>query len=140
MPYSRRRLLGTVGAATATALAGCAGGGSGTETEPPGDIVVGPENRNVFAPAELTVSAGDTVEWYFASPGHNVAAVPEHAPRVSLPEGADPFASYGADGDPNELESQGATYTHTFETSGEYTYVCIPHVRLGMVGTVTVEE
>jgi plastocyanin len=140
MEHTRRRLLGTLGTTAVVALAGCPGGDASTETEPPGDIVVGPENRNVFAPAELTVSTGDTVEWYFASPGHNVSAVPEHAPRVSLPDGADPFASYGADGDPNELESQGATYSHTFETPGEYTYVCIPHVRLGMVATITVEE
>lgn len=135
---SRRRLVQSLGVAVGAGLAGCGNAPEPTPTNQ-GDVQVGPDGANVFAPAELTVSVGETVTWYFASPGHNVSAVPDHAPRVSLPEGAEPFASYGADGSPNRTETRGVTYEHTFETPGEYTYVCVPHVRLGMVGTVVVE-
>jgi plastocyanin len=34
----------------------------------------------------------------------------------------------------------GQSYSHTFDTSGQYTYFCIPHEALGMVGQVTVSS
>jgi plastocyanin len=135
---TRRRVLGSLGVATLGALAGCSDGG-GTDT-PEGDVRAGPDGRTVFDPEEITVGVGETVTWVFESPNHNVSGVPDHAPQVSIPDGADPFASYGTDGDPNEVADQGTTYEYTFETPGEYTYVCIPHIRQGMVGTVVVEE
>ncbi|MEF8853386.1 MAG: plastocyanin/azurin family copper-binding protein [Haloarculaceae archaeon] len=135
---TRRRFLAGVGGAAVTGLAGCSGSG-GTAT-PAGDVRAGPDGRTVFDPEEITVSAGDTVVWAFVSPNHNVSAVPGHAPQASVPDGADPFASYGVDGDPNRTAAAGTTYEHTFETPGEYTYVCIPHARQGMVGTIVVEE
>ena len=85
------------------------------------------------------VSVGDTVSWEFESAGHNVSAVPKDSEKVSLPDGAKPFASHES-GDPYAVVEEGKTYEHTFETAGEYTYVCIPHVSSGMVGTVTVTE
>jgi len=138
---TRRRFLGSVGVATLGALAGCSGdgGGRGSDT-PEGDVRAGPDGRTVFDPEEVTVSVGETVTWAFASPNHNVSGVPDHAPQVSIPDGAEPFASYGADGSPNDVAEQGTTYEHTFETPGAHTYVCVPHVRQGMVGTVVVEE
>jgi plastocyanin len=136
---TRRRFLGSFGVATLATLAGCSSSGGGTDT-PEGDVRAGPDGRTVFAPEEVTASVGETVTWAFASPNHNVSGVPDDAPQVSLPDGADPFASYGVDGNPNQVAEQGTTYEHTFETAGEYTYVCIPHIRQGMVGTVVVEE
>lgn len=139
---TRRAFLGSTGVATAgvaaaTALAGCA---LGSGDVPDGDVDVGPGGSNAFDPEAVTIPVGETVTWVFASPGHNVSCVPEHSTQAALPEGAEPFASYGTDGSPNQTDPQGDTFEHTFETAGEYTYVCVPHVRQGMVGTVTVEE
>ncbi|CCQ34218.1 Cytochrome-like protein [Halorhabdus tiamatea SARL4B] len=33
----------------------------------------------------------------------------------------------------------GRSYVHTFETTGEHEYVCIPHEAVGMAGTLIVE-
>jgi plastocyanin len=66
--------------------------------------------------------------------------VPDHSDEVSIPPGADPFASYGVDGSSMSTDEQGSTYEYTFETPGEYTYVCVPHVGVGMIGTIVVEE
>jgi plastocyanin len=139
--YSRRRFLGLGATVAAGTLAGCASGTTAeTATDPDADVLAGPDAANVFEPERLTVGVGDTVTWAFVAPGHNVSAVPDHGSQVSLPDGVDPFASYGADGNPNETEPQGTTYEHTFETPGEYGYVCVPHQRVGMVGTVVVDE
>jgi plastocyanin len=136
---TRRRFLAGAGTAALAGFAGCSGGSNDSET-PEADVQAGPEGRTVFDPEEVTVGVGDTVTWAFVSPNHNVSGVPDHAPQVSLPDGAEPFASYGTDGSPNQTAEVGTTYQYTFETPGEYTYVCVPHLRQGMVGTVVVEE
>lgn len=102
-------------------------------------VAAGPDGKLVFEPEHVEVSVGDTVSWEFESAGHNVSAVPKDSEKVSLPDGAKPFASHES-GDPYAVVEEGKTYEHTFETAGEYTYVCIPHVSSGMVGTVTVTE
>jgi plastocyanin len=142
--FSRRSVLRATGLAVASAVAGCAtddtdGGAEGTPTDTPGDIVAGPNGAYAFDPETYTASVGETVSWYFASPTHNVGCRPGDSPQVVLPDGAEPFASY-EDGNVGQTVPQGETYEHTFETAGEYTYVCIPHSRQGMVGTVVVEE
>jgi peptide/nickel transport system substrate-binding protein len=38
-----------------------------------------------------------------------------------------------------ETLAAGETFEHTFETAGEYRYVCVPHAGVGMQGTVVVE-
>ncbi|MFC7196748.1 plastocyanin/azurin family copper-binding protein [Halosimplex aquaticum] len=138
---SRRSFVRASGLAVVGALAGCSSGASGDQPSetPAGDVVVGPGGSYAYDPEEYTVSVGETVTWSFASPAHNVSCVPEDNRQVSLPDGAEPFANY-EDGNPGETVPQGETYEHTFETAGEYTYVCIPHARQGMVGTVRVER
>ncbi|ELZ28112.1 blue (type 1) copper domain-containing protein [Halosimplex carlsbadense 2-9-1] len=140
-PFSRRALLRASGLAAAGAVAGCATDDSDGPTGTPnsGDIVAGPNGAYAYDPEEYTVSVGETVTWYFASPTHNVGCRPGDSPQISLPDGAESFASYD-DGNVGQTVPQGETYEHTFETAGEYTYVCIPHSRQGMVGTVVVEE
>jgi plastocyanin len=72
-----------------------------------------------FDPAELTVSAGDTVTWTNDdSVDHDVTA--------------DSFSS----GDPGGI-APGETFEHTFEEAGMFDYVCTVHP--GMEGSVTVE-
>jgi plastocyanin len=89
---------------------GGGGGGGGTEVSM-ADIA--------FDPAEVTVSAGDTVTWTNDdSVDHDVTA--------------DSFSS----GDPGGM-APGDTFDHTFEEAGTFDYVCTVHP--GMEGSVVVE-
>lgn len=107
---------------------------------PDADVIAGADSRNVFEPAELTVQVGETVIWGFASAGHNVSCRTSDSTEVGLPADAEAFASYGPDESPaGSLVPRGETYEHTFEVSGQYDYVCIPHESLGMMGTVQVK-
>lgn len=95
-----------------------------------------------FDPETVTIGVGDTVEWVTTgSVAHSATAYED-----DLPDGAVYFAS-------GEFESESAarqaypegsvgrdeTYSHTFETAGEFPYFCVPH-ESGMVGTVIVES
>lgn len=134
----RREALVSGFSAAALSIAGCIGSGDSSAEESEGDIVVGPGGEQTFDPEEFTVSVGDSVEWYFDSPGHNVTSHPEASDKTNIPEGADPFTSYD-ETDHMALVDQGETYTHTFEVAGEYVYVCTPHENT-MVGTIVVQE
>lgn len=136
----RRRayLRTTGGVALGGAVAGCGGDGDGGNAGE-NEVLVDPDGGNRFDPEELTVSVGDTVTWVFERSGHNVSCDPDHHEDNSLPDGAEPFASYEGD-NVHEQVDEGGTYTHTLEVAGEYHYVCIPHAEIGMQGTVVVEE
>jgi len=97
-------------------------GGGGATTE----VVVGPGGDLVFDPAEVTIAPGDTVHWVWDSDNHNIAP-------GSTPEGAE------WEGHP-EIANAGTEYSHTFETTGTFEYVCEPHVASGMEGSVVVQE
>lgn len=77
-----------------------------------------------FGPAAVRVDPGTTVTFEWVSDSHNV--VPE-----SVPDGA----SWEGN---SSIQNTGATYEHTFETEGIYTYFCEPHLSLGMKGAVVV--
>lgn len=143
---TRRRVLTAASALLgAGALSGCTqsgasgddSGGDGVPAET--DVVVGPDSALAFEPESLTVSAGETVTWWFASSSHNVSCRPEHADVAELPAGAEPFASYDGD-DRYATDPMGSTYSHTFSTPGEYVYACVPHIPHGMVGEIVVTE
>lgn len=102
-------------------------------------VAVGPEKRLRYEPETVEISVGETVEWTFESPGHNVSAKTGASPKVELPEGAEEFASYEGDSH-YAINEVGETYSYTFEVPGEYVYVCTPHAGQGMVGTVVVNE
>ena len=134
--FGRRAVLAGITAS----LAGCTSGILDDPSFPDADVIVAPDGESIFQPDELTVPVGETVRWGFAEGGHNVSCRPEDASEVVLPSDAEPFATYGPDDDPDvTLVQRGETYEHTFEMTGEYTYVCIPHADSGMMGTIRVE-
>ena len=157
------RLVGATGATGIVGMSGClvdndvtvngdddgeTGDGDGTDGEtadgedegPPDSVEVtaGPQGAWRFEPEEVEVAVGGTVEWYFASAGHNVTSHPDASPKCENPEGAEPFKSYEGDNH-MAISDVDSTFSHTFETPGEYTYVCTPHATQ-MVGYVTVVE
>jgi plastocyanin len=88
------------------------GGGGGGATEVSMEGIA-------FQPAEVTVSAGDTVNWVNNDTvGHDVTA--------------DSFSS----GEPGAM-ANGDEFEHTFEEAGTFDYVCTVHP--GMEGSVVVE-
>lgn len=86
-----------------------------------------------FGPATVRVRTGDSVEWRNKSSfTHSINADPARFPDdVSIPAGAAPF-------DSGRIAS-GGIFRHRFTTPGTYKYVCLPHVDLGMSGTVIVD-
>jgi len=109
----RRTLLGTIAGSSLAGLAGCSsdggdgsgGGGDGSDGDgssgdggaEENEVAVGPGGSLTFSPETIIVSPGTTVTWTFESASHNVSCNPDHdsADAVSLPEDAEPFASYG---------------------------------------------
>jgi halocyanin-like protein len=77
-----------------------------------------------FGPAAVKIDAGTTVNFEWASNGHNVLVDEQ-------PDGAD---WQGVE----SLENEGYSASHTFDTTGVYTYYCEPHLGMGMKGVVEV--
>ncbi len=97
-------------------------------------IVVELNDKLRFVPTEIIIKAGDTVEWRnIGSIPHTVTADPRRAPssrNVELPDGAEAFDSGWVMG--------GQWFRYTFSEPGVYRYVCLPHERTRMLGTVIV--
>ena len=135
--HTRRTVLRTGGLAIAGGLAGC----GGSTSEQPETTTIDMTDSLDFEPETVTVGVGDTVDWVtVGAVAHSVTAY-----EADLPDGAAYFASGGFEtesaarsGYPDGSVGQDETYSHTFETDGEFPYFCIPH-ESGMVGTVVVE-
>lgn len=135
----RRRFLAAAGASATLAVSGCAGVFSAD------DFDVG-MSASSFSPGELTVSVGDEVVWENTSSRAHTVTAYENA----IPEEASYFASGGYESESAAREAwaqdlggridNGERFSHTFEVSGRYDYVCIPHETGGMVGAIIVEE
>ncbi len=97
-------------------------------------IVVEMNNKLRFVPTEITINAGDTVEWRnIGSILHTVTADLRRAPgsrNIALPDGAEAFDSGWV--------MRGQSFRYTFSEPGVYRYVCLPHERARMLGTVIV--
>lgn len=119
-------------------LAGCATSGPALDEtfDPSVDAIVEMNPALNFAPTELRISAGDTVEFRNVSGFvHTVSTMPDtpgERATVQLPAGAAAF-------DSGRIEA-GGIYRHTFETPGTYRYLCDPHHGAGMVGSIIVER
>lgn len=120
------------------ALSGCLDilGDDGPSHDETGDIEI-EVGDYYFEPYELEIEVGETVKWVFTEPGHSVSCVPNHSDLVSLPADAEPFSSYEGD-NLGTTVPEGETFSHTFEVTGEYTYVCIPH-QSAQRGKITVQ-
>lgn len=82
-----------------------------------------------FDPATLQIEPGDTVVWVNQDDEeHNMVTYPD-----GFPEGAKGFAS-------PSLKKRDEMWSHTFAAEGTYEYHCVPHLFLGMRGSVTVTK
>ncbi len=97
----------------------------------------------LFVPAELTIAAGDVVNFHNVSGGpHNVQFYAD-----SIPAGSAEVLAAGMPGDKLDalsgplLAEPNAVYSITFvgTPAGEYKFTCLPHMALGMHGKVTVQ-
>ena len=87
------------------------------------DVIMGSNGNLVFDPAEITISAGDTVHFENNMlPPHNIFV--EGRPDLSRE------ALMFAPGESQDI---------TFADAGDYEYWCGPHKGAGMIGTVHVE-
>jgi len=147
--YDRRGVLRLGGTALTAGVAGCGGSSSGGEggEEPPTEgqepTVVAMTDDLKFEPRRVQIGVGETVVWETTgSIAHSVTAY-----EADLPENASYFASGDFETEAAAREAfpsggsvgAGETYSHTFETAGEFPYFCIPH-QAGMVGAVVVEN
>jgi plastocyanin len=87
-----------------------------------------------YAPAQVEIKVGDTIEWknvgnsvHHATSDPSMAMKPDDA---STPAGATAFDS--------GFLRPGETYSYTFKSPGIYKYVCAPHETSGMIGKITV--
>jgi plastocyanin len=89
-----------------------------------------------FEPKTASIKVGQTVEWVNnAATLHSVTADPDSAQKpgdVSLPPGAKPFDS--------GFMKPGGTFDYTFTVPGTYKYLCVPHEKDGMIGTIVVSK
>ena len=87
------------------------------------DVQMGYDGHLIFEPADVTISAGETVHFVNNMlPPHNVIVEDRpdlaHESLAMLP---------------------GEEFDITFTEAGDYTYWCAPHKGAGMIGTVHVE-
>lgn len=76
-----------------------------------------------FVPADLTIQAGDIVQWNWSAGFHTVTSGPPCSPDGLFDAPLDPSH-------PN--------FSHLFDTPGTYPYFCRPHCLMGMTGTIIV--
>lgn len=118
----------------AVLLAGCISEAPEPTGPVDGDVTIDMTTQLTYAPSTAQARVGQTVVWVnTSSMAHTVTADPSlaaSAASVSLPPGAEPFAS--------PLVSAGGSYSHTFTVAGTYRYFCQPHEGAGMIGVVVV--
>jgi len=83
-----------------------------------------------FEPSTVTINAGDTVRWVWATGGHTVTSGTNgsYDGRFCSPDNTNCV----------QILPAGTTYEFTFTQPGTYNYFCIPHWTMGMTGVVIV--
>ena len=130
-----KTMLAAMGAGAFTLSACGITGPAHTEPPPPSvDAIVEMQGMS-FVPGTIRIRAGQTVQWRNTSlMDHTVTAdkgLAASPANVILPEGAQSFNS-------GEIDP-GQVWAYTFTVPGTYRYVCLPHEKQGMIGTVIVE-
>ena len=104
-----------------------------------------------FVPADITVKAGDAIDFVNESGGpHNVAFKPENVPDdverqldANMPNAVGGMTKMGPLNGPLLTETSGANSVYTISfagiKAGQYPYTCTPHEAMGMNGRVTVQ-
>jgi plastocyanin len=88
------------------------------------DVTVAPNGDLVFSPSSVTIHPGDTVRWTWGASFHSSTS--------GVPGAADGIWDSG-------ILNQGNTFSHIFNSAGNFPYFCIPHGGCcGMVGMVSV--
>ncbi len=83
--------------------------------------------RLYFSPKLIVIAPGDTITWVNETKeDHNIVAYPDGYPKRGKG-----FAS-------PILKKKGEKWSQTFSAEGTYEYHCIPHLLLGMHGSVVV--
>jgi plastocyanin len=83
--------------------------------------------RMYFKPKLLTIASGDTVTWVNeAKEFHNMLTFPD-----GYPKGAKAFVS-------DDLTKKNQIWSRVFTTQGTYEYHCLPHLPMGMHGTIII--
>jgi plastocyanin len=77
-----------------------------------------------FVPANITIDAGATVEWYWLMDDHSVTS-------------GDGTTCTPDNGFDTGIQSAGFSFSHRFIDSGTYNYYCTEHCPV-MIGSVTV--
>ena len=83
-----------------------------------------------FAPASVTIRAGEAAEWRNASHFPHIVTDDPKLGDAAIPAGAEIFSS-------GEIPP-GGSFRRVLSVSGHYRYFCIPHEGIGMVGDITV--
>jgi len=165
---SRRPSLAILAVAMA-ALVGACGGGEKAKPEstaaaPPGAAPAAPaaapgaaqaitgktwdvkmyadEKGSRFDPVNITIKSGDGIRWTLVNgPPHNVAFWADSLPagvastlQANMPDQIGPLSG-------TMMTNPNQTYTVSFAgvPAGKYPYYCVPHLALGMKGTITVQ-
>ena len=77
-----------------------------------------------FTPKNVTINAGDTIEWVWAGNHHTSTSGTPGSPDGMWDSG---------------INNTGFVFSHTFSTAETFTYYCSPHgVCCGMIGSVVV--
>jgi plastocyanin len=133
--FSRHARLASL--VSVLALAACGDDGYGGDGDGDGDgpytVVVGPNGAMRFEPSTLTVPAGTTVTFRFASGGHNVVSGSSCTPDGSFCSPDDTGCTSAP------TLTGGITYARTFTVAGTFPYFCEPHCAQGMTGTIVVQ-
>lgn len=83
----------------------------------------------IFDPAEVTINVGESVTWVNTSGDVHSTS---NGTGFEDPEWGTLWDYWFFNG-PDE------TFVRTFDTPGVYPYFCVPHIGLGMTGSVTVQ-
>ncbi len=95
----------------------------------------------LYVPAQLTIRTGDVVVFHNVSGGpHNVQFYPDSIPAGALPVLNAAMADRMGDVAGPLLVEPNATYTISFAgaPAGDYSFMCLPHLAMNMVGKITV--